>query len=189
MTVPQTPPPEGDSPKSPPSGQNVKAKPSAKHSPRRLARLRAVQLLYQMEMTKTAPDQAMTMMVEQSGGTNGKKPGRVDEKFFRHLLAASAIEPVALDRLIVAALPPSWPLERLDSVLRALLRIAVVELKANPEIPPLVTISEYVAIAHAFFGGKEPSLVNGLLHHLAQQIRPAEMPTDLDAAPQSEHEV
>ena len=159
-------------------------KPSAKQSPRRVARLRAVQLLYQMEMTKTAPDQAMSMMVEQSGGKNGKKLGRMDEKFFRHLLAASAIDPMGLDNLIVAALPPTWPLERLDSVLRALLRIAVVELKANPDIPPLVTISEYVAIAHAFFGGKEPSLVNGLLNHLAHQIRPAEMPSDIKDAPE-----
>ncbi|MDI9349703.1 MAG: transcription antitermination factor NusB [Candidatus Symbiobacter sp.] len=151
-----------------------KAKMGVKNPPRRVARLRAVQLLYQMEMTKTAPDQALMMMVT-DGEKDALSPEKSDDRFFRHLLAASAVDPQALDALIISALPTNWPLARLDSVLRAVLRLAVVEFKANPEIPPLITISEYVAIAHAFFGGKEPAMVNGVLHHLAQQIRPAEM--------------
>ena len=151
-------------------------------SARRLARLKAVQLLYQIEMTKAAPDQAMMMMIEpgESGG------GKIDEKLFRHLVAASAVDPAGLDQLIADVLPVSWTLERLDSVLRALLRLAVLELKANPEIPPLVTISEYVALAHAFFGGKEPGFVHGVLNRLAHLIRAREMSQTGEIAEKSE---
>ena len=47
----------------------------------------------------------------------------------------------------------------------------------DPAIPrtrgssPRVTMSEYVAIAYAFFTGKEPGLANGVLDRLARTLR------------------
>jgi len=35
-----------------------------------------------------------------------------------------------------------------------------------------VAITEYVDLAHAFFGGDEPKVVNGILDKLAREIRP-----------------
>jgi len=43
------------------------------------------------------------------------------------------------------------------------------------DIPPRVTISEYVAIAYAFFDGREPGLANGVLNHLARTLRGADL--------------
>jgi N utilization substance protein B len=68
-----------------------------------------------------------------------------------------------------------WKVERLETVLRAILRAGAYEILARPDIPPRVTISEYVEIAHAFFGGREPGLVNGVLNRLAQERRAGDL--------------
>ncbi len=56
-----------------------------------------------------------------------------------------------------------------------ILRAAAYELSARPDVPPRVTVSEYVDLADAFFGGKETALVNGVLDRLARALRPDEM--------------
>ena len=43
------------------------------------------------------------------------------------------------------------------------------------DVPAPVAISEYLDIAHAFFAGKEPGLVNGVLDRLARTLRPNEL--------------
>ena len=59
-------------------------------------------------------------------------------------------------------------------VIRAILRVAVFELAGGIDVPARVVITEYVEIAHAFFAGKEPGLINGVLDRLGKQLRPAE---------------
>jgi N utilization substance protein B len=39
------------------------------------------------------------------------------------------------------------------------------------ETHPRIVISEYVDVAHAFFAGREPAMVNGVLDKLARAIR------------------
>jgi len=76
-----------------------------------------------------------------------------------------------LDTEIAAALTEDWPLPRLDSVLRAILRAGAYELMHRRDVPPRVALSEYTAIAYAFFTGKEPGLANGVLNRLAHTWR------------------
>ena len=41
--------------------------------------------------------------------------------------------------------------------------------------PPKIVITEYVALAHAFFtDGKEPNFVNAVLDHMAKEACPSE---------------
>ena len=58
--------------------------------------------------------------------------------------------------------------------MRALLRAATFELIDRKEIPIKVILDEYLDIAHAFFSGTEPKLVNGVLDTLARRLRPDE---------------
>jgi len=44
------------------------------------------------------------------------------------------------------------------------------------EVPPRVVISEYIDVAHAFFEGDEPRVVNGVLDALARKLRPGDLP-------------
>ena len=80
-----------------------------------------------------------------------------------------------LDTEISAALTPDWPLARLDSVLRAILRAGAFELAHRADVPPRVIISEYTAIAYAFFTGREPALANGVLDRLGRTLRAEEL--------------
>ncbi len=49
------------------------------------------------------------------------------------------------------------------------------EITRRPDIPARVAISEYIDVAHAFFDGAEPGLVNGVLDRIAREHRPGEM--------------
>lgn len=148
-----------------------KADQHSQHSARRAARLAAVQALYQLDMNDVAPAVVIAEFV------GHRLEQHADQPLFSDLVGNVAARVVEIDGLIGGALVEGWTVERLETVLRAILRAGTYEIIARPDIPPRVTISEYVEIAHAFFGGKEPGLVNGVLNRLAHERRAV----DLDA--------
>jgi N utilization substance protein B len=80
-----------------------------------------------------------------------------------------------LDPLIDEQLAEGWRLNRVDSILRAILRAGTYELALRDDVPARVVISEYIDIAHAFFGDEEPRVVNGILDRLAHKVRAKEL--------------
>jgi transcription antitermination protein NusB len=144
-----------------------------------------VQALYQIDVTGVSPATAVIEFTRHNLGGNAPDEtfGEADERLFAELVEGAAARREDIDRGISSALTPDWPLERLEIILRAILRVAVYELLARPEVPARVIISEYLDIAHAFFAGKEPGLVNGVLDRLARTVRPEGMRDDqADAA-------
>jgi N utilization substance protein B len=83
-------------------------------------------------------------------------------------------EQKAIDPVVDQILDKGWPLHRLDSTVRAILRAGAYELMFMDKVPARVAISEYVDVADAFFGAEEPRFVNGVLNTLARMKRPAE---------------
>ena len=77
----------------------------------------------------------------------------------------------AIDETISAALSNKWTFDRLEFILRAVLRAGIYELEAAPGTPARVVISEYVDVAHAFYEGQEPRMVNGILDRVARSVR------------------
>ena len=80
-----------------------------------------------------------------------------------------------LDGLIGPALSEDWTVDRLEALLRVILRAGTYELKIKKNIPAAVIISEYLDVAHAFFEGGETRMVNGVLDHLARDLRTGEL--------------
>ncbi|MBY0431071.1 MAG: transcription antitermination factor NusB, partial [Rhodospirillales bacterium] len=80
-----------------------------------------------------------------------------------------------LDRMIANALSRDWTMERLEAVLRNILRAGAFELTQRREVPPKVAISEYVDVAHAFYAGAEPGLVNAVMDRIARVFRTDEL--------------
>ncbi|ODA68572.1 hypothetical protein A7A08_00402 [Methyloligella halotolerans] len=80
-----------------------------------------------------------------------------------------------IDPLINERLAEGWHLTRIDSILRAILRAGTFEILRRADVPPRVSINEYVDLAHAFFEGEEPKVVNGLLDRVAKEVRPEEL--------------
>ena len=100
--------------------------------------------------------------------------GQPTSTFFRALVAGVVEEQRRIDPIIHAALPPTWPLTRIDLTLRAILRCGVFELLSRRDVPARVVITEYVDVANAFFAADEPGLVNGVLDRVARDVRPEE---------------
>lgn len=145
---------------------------------RSVARLAAVQALYQLEANSEAdPRSVVGEFVRHRFGQEieGDRLGEADPELFADIVCGATDDLERLDTEISAVLTEGWPLPRLDSVLRAILRAGAYELMHRRDVPPRVSLSEYTAIAYAFFTGKEPGLANGVLDKLGRTLRAAEM--------------
>jgi N utilization substance protein B len=145
---------------------------------RSIARLAAVQALYQLELNPgRGADSVVGEFIHHRIGReiDGEVYGTADEGLFADIVRGVAAHRERLDETLSAALSEEWPLGRLETLLRIILESGAYELVHRADIPPRVTMSEYVAIAHAFFDGKEPSLANGVLDRLARTLRGADL--------------
>ncbi|MBE7496843.1 MAG: transcription antitermination factor NusB [Verrucomicrobiaceae bacterium] len=68
----------------------------------------------------------------------------------------------------------NFSFERLSTVDRNVLRMAVHELLHCPEVPAPVVLNEAIEVAKALSAGESGSFVNGVLDRLAKKLRPNE---------------
>jgi N utilization substance protein B len=149
-------------------------RPSSAGRRRSAARLGAVQALYQLALNPgRGPEIVVGEFLHHRLGReiDGQSYGEADEALFSDVVRGVAEHRERLDETIAAALSEEWPLRRLETILRLILEAGAYELAHRPDIPPRVTLAEYVGIAHAFFDGKEPGLANGVLNRLARALR------------------
>ncbi|WP_159348794.1 transcription antitermination factor NusB [Roseomonas harenae] len=146
--------------------------------PRTGARVAAVQALFQSEAGGESAETVIDQFVRHRIGTlnsdAGFEDGRVpqaDVPLFSKIVRGAAKDSEAIDAAISGHLSANWSMERLDPVLRALLRAAAAELWGGTDTPARVVINEYMDIAHGFFDGEEPRFANGVLDALARQMR------------------
>ncbi|KQP51677.1 transcription antiterminator NusB [Methylobacterium sp. Leaf399] len=137
------------------------------------ARLSVVQALYEMEISDKGVIEALA---EFEAFWIGREVEGIDHPpaeiaFFRDLLRGVVEEQRAIDPQIDRALAAGWSLKRIEAVLRAILRAGTYELMFRRDVPARAAISEYVDVAHSFFGGDEPGLVNAVLDKVARDVR------------------
>ncbi len=146
-------------------------------SMRSVARLSAIQALYQMEVSGVGVEAVVREFTEHRFDRDldreieGSKLAEADEPFFGELVRGVVGHQAAVDRAVVRRLASGWKLERLDATLRAILRAGAFELMQRPDVPVEVVINEYVEIAKSFFEGPEPGFVNGALDAIARDER------------------
>jgi transcription antitermination protein NusB len=99
-----------------------------------------------------------------------------DAALFADIVSGQQQRAAEIDRLIAERLDKDRLLERLEAILRAILRAGTYEFLARPDVPARVIISEYLDVAHAFFSGSEPGFANGVLDGLAHDLRVGEFP-------------
>ncbi|MFH2019717.1 MAG: transcription antitermination factor NusB [bacterium] len=71
----------------------------------------------------------------------------------------------SLDSLIATA-APEWPLDNINRIDLAILRVATYELLHEPELPSKVAIDEAVEIAKTYGSDHSPAFVNGVLGNI-----------------------
>jgi N utilization substance protein B len=140
---------------------------------RTVARLAAVQALYQMEMSGVGAEAVIAEFSEHrfDRDMEGETLAEADEAFFADLVKGVVARQAAIDGAVVKRLASGWRLERIDATLRAILRAGGWELMHRPDVPVEVAIDEYVEIAKSFFEGPEPGFVNGALDGIARDAR------------------
>ena len=154
--------------------------------PRTAARVAAVQALFQSEQGGETAETVIDQFVRHRLGAlpgvepSGFEEGRVPDAhvpLFTRIVRTAVLQQDRLDGMIAGALPAEWPMSRLDPVLRAVLRAGSAELTMEDGPPARVVINEYLDVAHGFFTGEEPRMVNGLLDRLARELRPGDFGT------------
>lgn len=149
-----------------------------KGSRRTAARILAVQALYQLDMSGGDPAEVIKEFRKHRLGGGKDAP---DPKLFAEIVASGGTRQEEIDVLLRPALAEGWALERLDAVMRGLLRAAIGELLGLTDTPARVILNEYMHVAHSFFPAKETRFINGVLDTLARQLRPAEIGPDAKA--------
>ena len=147
------------------------------HLHRSASRLGAVQALYQMELAEAGVGEVLEQFSARTVGENfdAGECGAADFEFLQEIVKGVVREQRVIDPRIADVLAPGWNLARLDAILRAILRAGAYELIFRGDVPAKVVISEYLNIAHAFFGREEPSFVNGVLDKLARSAFPSRL--------------
>jgi transcription antitermination protein NusB len=160
------------------SGKGKTARPPAgrKAKKRSAARLAAVQALYQMDITGAGLNEILAQFESHWLGreVEGEQYLPAEAAFFRDIVSGVVDVQRDLDPRIDAALEATWPLKRIEAILRSVLRAGAYELQRRTDIPARVVVSEYVDVAHAFVDNTETGMVNAVLERLARNARAAE---------------
>ena len=170
---------------SPPNAPRGKGGAVSTGGRRRAARLAAVQALYEMDVAGAPADAVLREFLGQRWtralAAEDSEPALAepDAEMFSDLVRGVAARRDELDATIEGALAEDRTVQRLEVVLRAILRAGAYELLARLDVPPRVSINEYINVAYAFFAGSEPALVNGVLDRVARTLRPEELKGNL----------
>ncbi len=140
---------------------------------RSVARLAAVQALYQKEMEGTPlPVLLHEFHQHRLGATiEDVTYAEAEVAFFDDIVSGVDARRDEIDERISARLSKGWSLDRLDRPMRQILRAGAYELIARIDVPTGSVISEYVDVAKAFYDKREAGFVNGLLDAVAKDVR------------------
>lgn len=145
---------------------------------RSAARLAAVQGLYEAVFAQVDPQSiiALTLRGNRGARLTEDEAAEIDQQFYVDLLRGAWARREEIDEMLAASLSGEWRLERIEPLLKAILRCGVYELMAMDDTPVKVAVTEYVALTEDFFAEREPKMVNAVLDRLARRLREAALP-------------
>lgn len=127
---------------------------------RRTAREKALQALFQIDMSQSEPNLAIEHVLD----------GAMNDSYLTQLVYGVVEHRASIDEEITKYLE-NWKLERLATVDRNLLRIAVYELKFSKEdIPANVILDEAIEIAKLYGDDQSSKFINGVLSKIKQHL-------------------
>jgi len=133
---------------------------------RKRARRRAVQAIYAWQLSGND----MARVVKDFEHEQDME--EADLPYFHALTAGVARERAALDERLQAFL--DRPIELVDAIERAVLRLATFELLHRPDVPYRVSLNEAIELTKRFGADQGHTYVNGVLDQAARAWRPSE---------------
>src|SRR5215475_12274950 len=132
--------------------------------PRRKAREYALQMLFQWDITHDGIEQIAATFFQ-----NHAEESTAIVDFARRLVKGTVEHVEEIDRLIQRH-AEHWRLDRMATVDRNLLRMAVQEFLHDNEIPKTVVINEALEIARRFSSQESPQFINGILDSIKKEL-------------------
>ena len=140
-------------------------------STRHIARTIALQTLFELDMRddfSAAPDEVDSII---SRNTAEFGEGVKDTSFTKNIVTNALSRRITIDDIITRA-APEWPLEKIGTVDRNVLRIGLSELLFGDrsQVPPKVAIDEAIELAKAYAGDTSGKFVNGVLGAIYKEM-------------------
>jgi len=134
-----------------------------------LTRLVIVQALYQMEMAGTDVSDIVSSLEDRCIFDNNFDYliSHISKKLLKDTINGVIDNQNQIDSIIKKNLSSNWRFNRLDKILKAILRAAVYEISYKLSTPSKVIINEYIDITYSFYSQKEPKFVNAILDKIA----------------------
>ncbi|MBN8250359.1 transcription antitermination factor NusB [Priestia flexa] len=123
---------------------------------RHTARQKALQALFQHDLGQIEPLEAMENVLQEGKG----------DDFLEKLVLGVANNQKEIDGILRDHLE-KWTLDRVATVDRTILRMAVYEMKYEEEIPGNVTMNEAIELAKVFGDDQSGRFINGVLSKVA----------------------
>ena len=141
---------------------------------RRKSRILAFQALFSWEASESTLEDLLTFSWLQKDSTGEletlpvlESEAAKDEKLFASLLVSGTIDRITeIDQLITEHLSDNWSIDRINKVALAILRIAIYELKFQPDSVAKIVIDEAVNIAKQFGADDSYKFINAILDKL-----------------------
>ena len=127
---------------------------------RRTAREKALQALFQIDVSNTEPSSAIEHVLD----------GEAGDDYLSRLVLGVVEHKAVVDQLISENLE-KWSIDRLAIVDRNLLRIAVYELKfLQDEVPKNVILDEAIEISKIYGDNQSSKFINAVLSKVKQKL-------------------
>jgi N utilization substance protein B len=133
---------------------------------RRRARILALQLLYQMDLTGDPLEESIELL------WGDKDLDEEVRSFAEDLVRGVVAHRDRIDELIASG-SEHWKLERMALVDRNILRLALYEILFRADIPVAVSINEAIEMAKHFSTEESGAFINGILDHIVHTLQPA----------------
>jgi N utilization substance protein B len=132
--------------------------------PRRKARVVALMVLFEVDLTGHSPEECLSRL-----GRQMELQPRV-APFANALVSGVLSHRQELDRLI-QNFAPAWPVSQLSVVDRNLLRLAIHEITGEAQTPPKAAINEAVELAKLFGSDSSSRFINGVLGSVLESLK------------------
>jgi N utilization substance protein B len=130
---------------------------------RRQAREHALQVLFQLDMTRDDPEEALALHWRE------REVDEATRAFTERIVRGAFADAIRIDDLIRTS-ADNWRIERMAAVDRNVIRCAIFELLHEPDTPPAVVIDEAIEIAKRFGGEESGQFVNGVLDAVRKNL-------------------
>ncbi len=133
------------------------------------ARLFSVQAVYQSLQNNQRPIGLVEEYLQHNVGMDLEDGEMVtpDETLFKSIMAGVTTRSGDLETLLNARLPSP----DIELLLKSILLCGIYEIVGHPDIDAPIIIADYINVAHGFYAGSEPKLVNGILDAVAKENR------------------